>query len=66
MKKFVNGEYIEMTEAEIAEIQARASEYTEPQETVEELIAKLEELRREQDFMIDRLRSMVQTEEKNI
>ena len=59
MKKYVNGKYIEMTEAEIAEIQARASEYTEPQETVEELIAKIEESRREQDEMMERLRSML-------
>lgn len=62
MKKYVNGKYVEMTEAEIAEIQAKASEYTEPQETVEDLIAKLEESRREQDAIMERLRSMVRLE----
>ena len=60
MKKFINGKYVDMTEAEIAELQARDSEVPEPQETVEELIAKIEESRREQDAMMERLRSMVQ------
>ncbi len=59
MKKFVNGKYIKMTKAEIEELKAKASEIPEPQETVEELIAKIEESRREQDAMMERLRSML-------
>ena len=62
MKKFVNGKYIEMTQAEIEELKARSDEILEPQETVEELIAKLEESRREQDELMERLRSKMQGE----
>lgn len=60
MKKFVNGKYVEMTQAEIEELKVKTSETSEQQETIEELIAKIEESRLEQDAMMERLRSMVQ------
>ena len=60
MKKYINGKYIEMTDAEIEELKARSDETSAPQETVEELIAKLEASRREQDELMERLRSMVE------
>ena len=62
MKKFVNGKYVKMTKAEIEELKARSDETPAPQETVEELIAKLEASRREQDELMERLRSMVKQE----
>lgn len=62
MKKFVNGKYVEMTKAEIEELKARSDEILEPQETVEELIAKIEASRREQDELMERLRSKMQGE----
>lgn len=62
MKKYVNGKYIEMTLAEIEELKASANETPEPQETVEELIAKIEASRREQDELMERLRSKMQGE----
>ena len=62
MKKYVNGEYIEMTQAEIEELKARSDEILEPQETVEELIAKIEASRREQDELMERLRSKIEQE----
>ena len=60
MKKYVNGKYVEMTQAEIEELKVKTSETSEQQETIEELIAKIEESRREQDAMMERLRSMLQ------
>jgi FtsZ-binding cell division protein ZapB len=62
MKKYINGKYVEMTKAEIEELKARANETPELQETVEDLIAKIEASRREQDELMDRLRSMVEQE----
>jgi FtsZ-binding cell division protein ZapB len=62
MKKFVNGKYVEMTKKEIEELKARSDEIPEPQETVEELIAKIEASRREQDELMERLRSKMQGE----
>lgn len=62
MKKYVNGEYLDMTEEEIQEMQENMPEIPEPQETVEELIAKIEASRREQDELMARLRSMMQSE----
>lgn len=62
MKKYINGKYVKMTKAEIEELKARSDETPEPQETVEELIAKIEASRREQDELMERLRSKMQGE----
>lgn len=43
MKKYVNGEYIEMTPEEIAEFEVLASEMPQPEPTAEERLAALEE-----------------------
>ena len=43
MKKYTNGEYIEMTPAEIAEFEILASEVPEPEPTAEERLSALEE-----------------------
>lgn len=43
MKKCINGEYIEMTPEEIAEIEAMAAEMPAPEPTAEERLAALEE-----------------------
>ena len=43
MKKYVNGEYIDMTAEEIAELEALAAEQPSPEPTAEERIAVLEE-----------------------
>ena len=43
MKKYVNGEYIDMTTEEIAEIERLAAEQPTPEPTAEERIAVLEE-----------------------
>lgn len=43
MKKYVNGEYIDMTAEEIAELEALAAEQPAPEPTAEERIATLEE-----------------------
>lgn len=43
MKKWVNGEIIEMTPEEIAEMQAAMASMPEPEPTQEERIAQLEE-----------------------
>ena len=43
MKKYVNGEYVDMTVEEIAEIEALAAEQPTPEPTPEERIATLEE-----------------------
>lgn len=43
MKKYVNGEYIDMTAEEIAELEALAAEQPTPEPTPEERIAVLEE-----------------------
>ena len=42
MKKYVNGEYIDMTAAEIAELEKLAAEAPAPEPTAEERIAALE------------------------
>lgn len=42
MKKYVNGEYIDMTPAEIAEIEKLATEMPAPEPSPEERIAALE------------------------
>lgn len=42
MKKYVNGEYIEMTPEEIAELEKLATEMPAPEPTPEERIAALE------------------------
>ena len=43
MKKYVNGEYFDMTTEEIAEIERLAAEQPAPEPTPEERIAVLEE-----------------------
>ena len=43
MKKYVNGEYIDMTAEEIAELEQLAAEQPTPEPTAEERIAVLEE-----------------------
>lgn len=43
MKKCINGEYIEMTPEEIAELEAMAAEQPAPEPTADERIAALEE-----------------------
>lgn len=43
MKKYVNGEYIEMTPEEIAEYEAMAAEMPAPEPTAEERLAALED-----------------------
>lgn len=42
MKKFVNGEYIDMTAEEVAELEKLAAEVPTPEPTAEERIAALE------------------------
>lgn len=43
MKKCINGEYIEMTPEEVAELEAMAAEMPAPEPTAEERLAALEE-----------------------
>lgn len=43
MKKCINGEYIEMTPEEIAELEAMAAEQPVPEPTAEERLAALED-----------------------
>ena len=43
MKKYVNGEYIDMTPEEIAELEKLAAEQPAPEPTPEERIAALEQ-----------------------
>lgn len=43
MKKCINGEYIEMTPEEIAELEAMAAEVPAPEPTTEERLAALNE-----------------------
>lgn len=43
MKKYINGEYIELTAEEIAEIQQMQANAPAPEPTTEERIAELEE-----------------------
>ena len=42
MKKYVNGEYIDMTAEEVAELERLAAEMPAPEPTAEERIAALE------------------------
>lgn len=42
MKKYVNGEYIDMTADEVAELERLAAEMPAPEPTAEERIAALE------------------------
>ena len=48
MKKCINGEYIEMTPEEIAELEAMAAEMPAPEPTAEERLAALEEAMKKQ------------------
>lgn len=43
MKKCINGEYIEMSPEEVAELEAMAAEMPAPEPTAEERLAALEE-----------------------
>ena len=43
MRKFVNGEYIELTAAELAELEKMQSESPAPTPTIEERVGKVEE-----------------------
>lgn len=43
MKKYVNGQYIEMTAEEIAELERMAQELPPPEPTTDERLAELEE-----------------------
>ena len=43
MKKYVNGQYIEMTAEEIAELERMAQELPLPEPTTDERLAELEE-----------------------
>lgn len=43
MKKYVDGEYLEMTPEEVAELEAVAAEMPAPEPTAEERLAALEE-----------------------
>lgn len=43
MKKYVNGEYIDLTTEEIAELERLAQELPPPEPTTDERIAELEE-----------------------
>lgn len=43
MKKYVNGEYIDMTAEEVAELEKLAAEMPAPEPTPEERIAALEQ-----------------------
>lgn len=43
MKKYVNGEYIDMTPEEVAELEKLATEMPAPEPTPEERIAALEQ-----------------------
>ncbi len=56
MKKYVNGEYIDMTAEEIAELEKLAAEAPAPEPTAEERIAALEkdnaELREAMDALL--------------
>ena len=56
MKKYVNGQYIEMTAEEIAEFERLAAEQPAPDPTAEERIAALEkdnaELREAMDALL--------------
>lgn len=56
MKKYVNGEYIDMTAEEIAELEKLATEMPTPEPTPEERIAALEqdnaELREAMDALL--------------
>ena len=56
MKKYVNGEYIDMTPEEIAELEKLATEMPAPEPTPEERIAALEkdnaELREAMDALL--------------
>lgn len=43
MKKYINGQYIEMTAEEIAEMERLQAEMPEPEPTAEERLSALEE-----------------------
>ena len=59
MKKVVNGELVEMTAEEIAEMQKHQNEMPIPEPTPEERIAELEKIIAEQDVALMELASML-------
>lgn len=59
MKKIVNGELVEMTAEEIAEMQKHQTEKPIPEPTPEERIAELEKIIAEQDVALMELASML-------
>lgn len=59
MKKYVNGEYIDMTAEEIAELERLAAEAPAPEPTAEERIAALEQDNAELRDALDALLSGV-------
>lgn len=61
MKKYVNGEYIDMTAAEIAELEKLAAEMPAPEPTAEERIAALEKDNAELRDALDALLTGVTT-----
>lgn len=59
MKKVVNGELVEMTPEEIAEMEKHMAEIPIPEPTPEERIAELEKIIAEQDVALMELASML-------
>ena len=59
MKKVVNGELVEMTAEEIAELEKFQAEMPIPEPTPEERIAELEKIIAEQDVALMELASML-------
>nr|DAM44153.1 MAG TPA: hypothetical protein [Caudoviricetes sp.] len=55
MKKYVNGEYIDMTAEEVAELEKLAAEAPAPEPTAEERIAALEQANAELREALDAL-----------
>lgn len=59
MKKYVNGEYIDMTAEEIAELEKLAAEAPAPEPTPEERIAALEQANAELRDALEALLTVV-------
>ena len=59
MKKVVNGELVEMTAEEIAELQNHQADMPIPEPTPEERIAELEKIIAEQDAALMELAAML-------
>ena len=59
MKKYVNGEYIDMTAEEVAELEKLAAEAPAPEPTAEERIAALEKDNAELRDALDALDALI-------